>query len=79
MAANGSNPFEELANGLQQLTLAYKGNTSEAMSMIRVFDDLAAATGVQVSDWASMASEVKNSGVSIKDLTRLSNRGLPIF
>lgn len=79
MSANGVNPFEDLASGLQQLTLAYGGNTSKAMEMIRVFDDLAAGTGVQVSDWASMASEVENTGVSIKDLTRLSNKGIPIY
>ena len=58
MAANGSNPFTDLAEGLQQLTLAYEGNTSKALEMVRVFDDLSAATGVSVSDWSSMASEV---------------------
>lgn len=47
--------------------------------MIRVFDDLAAGTGIAVDDWAGMAAEVSNTGVSIKDLTKLSNKGIPIY
>lgn len=79
MAANGSNSFESLANGVQSLTVAYQGNTSRALQMIKTFDDLASGTGVAVDDWAGMAAEVSNTGVSIKDLTRLSNKGIPIF
>lgn len=79
MAANGVNSVEELNTAAASLMTAFGGNSSRAKEMLKVFDDLSAGTGVQVSDWASMASEVTLTGVSIKDLTRLSNRGIPIY
>lgn len=79
MAANGVNSVEELNTAAASLMTAFGGNSSKAKEMLKVFDDLSAGTGVQVSDWASMASEVTLTGVSIKDLTRLSNRGIPIY
>lgn len=79
MSANGVNSFEDLGKAASLLNVAFDGNTSKSMELLRMFDDLAAATGMSTEDWASMASEVKLSGVSIKDLTRLSNRGIPIY
>lgn len=79
MSANGVNSMEDLSSAAGLLQVAFGGNTSKSRELLTMFDDLAAATGMQVADWASMASEVKLSGVSIKDLTRLSNRGIPIY
>lgn len=79
MSANGVNSFEDLGKAASLLNVAFDGNTAHSMKLLRMFDDLAAATGMSTEDWASMASEVKLSGVSIKDLTRLSNRGIPIY
>lgn len=79
MAANGVNSFESLSSASKTLYTAFNGNTNEVKKMLGLFDDLAAGTGVQVDDWASMASEVIHTGVSIKDLTKLSNKGIPIY
>lgn len=79
MAANGVNSVDDLNTAAASLMTAFDGNSSKAKKMLAIFDDLSAGTGVQVSDWASMASEVSLTGVSIKDLTRLSNRGIPIY
>lgn len=79
MSANGVNSFEDLGKAASLLNVAFDGNTSKSMELLRMFDDLAAATGMSAQYWAGMASEVKLSGVSIKDLTRLSNRGIPIY
>lgn len=79
MSANGVNSFEDLGKAASLLNVAFDGNTSKSMELLRMFDDLAAATGMSAQDWAGMAAEVKLSGVSIKDLTRLSNRGIPIY
>lgn len=79
MSANGVNSMEDLSSAAGLLQVAFGGNTSKSRELLTMFDDLAAATGMQVADWAGMAAEVKNSGVSIKDLTRLSNRGIPIY
>lgn len=79
MSANGVNSFDDLGQAAQQLMVSTGGSVSKTKELLAVFNDLAAGTGVQVSDWASMASEVQLTGVSIKDLTRLSNRGIPIY
>lgn len=79
LAANGVNPIESIQSATEILTVAFKGDAYAAADLVKKFDDLAAGTGIQIDDWASMAAEVMNTGVSIKDLTRLSNRGLPIF
>lgn len=79
MSANGVNSFEDLGQAAQSLMISTGGSVSRTKELLNVFNDLAAGTGVQVSDWASMASEVQLTGVSIKDLTRLSNKGIPIY
>lgn len=79
MSANGVNSLDDLGKAASLLNVAFDGNTSRSMSMLKMFDDLAAATGMSAQDWAGMAAEVQLSGVSIKDLTRLSNRGIPIY
>lgn len=79
LAANGVNPIESIQSATEILTVAFKGDAHAAADLVKQFDDLAAGTGVAIDDWASMAAEVMNTGVSIKDLTKLSNRGLPVF
>lgn len=79
LAANGVNPIESIQSATEILTVAFKGDAYAAAELVKQFDDLAAGTGVAIDDWASMAAEVMNTGVSIKDLTKLSNRGLPVF
>lgn len=79
MSANGVNSFESISGAMQTLTVAFEGNVIKAKDLVKSFDDLAAGTGIQIDDWASMASEVMLTGVSIKDLTKLSNKGIPIY
>lgn len=76
---DGVSSFDTIESGAKQLLIALNGNENKALDLIKTFDTLAAGTGIQVDDWASMASEVFNTGVSIKDLTRLSNKGIPIY
>ena len=79
MSANGVNSMESISSAMNVLTVALKGDVVAASDMVKQFDDLSAGTGIQIDDWASMAAEVMNTGVSIKDLTRLSNRGIPVY
>lgn len=79
MSANGVNSLESINGAMQTLTVAFKGNIVEAGELVKKFDDLAAGTGIQIDDWAGMAAEVMNTGVSIKDLTKLSNKGIPVY
>lgn len=79
ISANGVNDLQDLGDAAKTLMIAFGGSKSKTMDLLKAFDDLAAGTGVNVSEWASMAAEVNLTGVSIKDLTKLSNRGIPIY
>lgn len=79
MSANGVNSMQAISGAVEILTVAMGGNVVKAAEMVKSFDDLAAGTGIQIDDWAEMASKVMNAGVSIKDLTKLSNKGIPVY
>ena len=79
MSATGVNSVDDLGEAAKTLMIALGGSKSKTMELLSAFDDLAAGTGVNVSEWASMAAEVNLTGVSIKDLTKLSNRGIAIY
>lgn len=79
MSANGVNSVDDLAQASQTLLVATGGSQGAVKEWLPLLDDLAAGTGKSAAEWASMAAEVKLTGVSTKDLTKLSNQGIPIY
>lgn len=79
MSANGVNSFEDLGNAASLLNVAFDGNTSKSMGMLKMFDDLAAASGMSAQDWAKMTAKVMESGLEFRELNRLAKQGMPVF
>lgn len=79
MAANGVNSMESITSAMNVLTVAYKGNVNRASDMTKKFDDIAAGTGKDISQFATLTAKIEESGAEYKDFNSLARQGIPIW
>lgn len=79
MSANGVNSMESITSAMNVLTVAYKGNVNRASEMTKKFDDIAAGTGKDISQFATLTAKIEESGAEYRDFNSLAKQGIPIW
>lgn len=79
LSANGVNSIDDMTEAMKVLVVATKGNVAQSGEMVKTFDDIAAGTGMTVSNFAELTAKIMENGVEQRDLNRLARQGIPIY
>lgn len=80
LAANGVSDIKELSEAAQKLMVSFKGDQQAITDWLSIIDDVGAGTGMGAGAIGEIVAQLANGGKpDIRDLSRLKNRGIPIF